>query len=44
VGVVESVTFTEKLELPSALGVPEITPVGERLRPVGSEPEVMAQE
>lgn len=44
VGVVESITCTVKLELPWLLGVPEMTPLKERLRPEGSEPAVTVQE
>lgn len=45
VGFVESVTFTVKLKVPEALGVPEIAPLEAfKLRPVGREPEVMLQE
>jgi hypothetical protein len=37
----ESVTFTVKLEVPAAVGVPEITPVAElRVRPPGKLPDV----
>jgi hypothetical protein len=43
--VVVSVTCTVKLELPVAVGVPEISPdVGIGENPVGREPAVMAQE
>jgi len=43
-GVVESVTFTVKLNVPEAVGVPEITPlVGMMLSPEGSEPALMLQ-
>ena len=45
VSVVVSVTCTVKLELPVAVGVPEISPdVGIGENPVGREPAVMAQE
>jgi hypothetical protein len=43
-GVAESVTWTEKLNVPGELGVPVIAPVEEfKARPVGSEPEVTVQ-
>jgi hypothetical protein len=38
-GVLESVTCTVKLKGPDVVGVPEITPAGERLRPGGKDPE-----
>ena len=42
-GVVElSLTVTVKLDVPAAVGDPEITPLeGSRLRPAGREPDVM---
>jgi hypothetical protein len=43
VGVVESVTFAVKLNDPEAVGVPEIVPVAERVRPPGKAPELMLQ-
>jgi hypothetical protein len=42
-GELESVTFKVKLKVPVALGVPEITPVGEMVKLVGSVPELMVQ-
>jgi hypothetical protein len=33
-----SVTFTVKLAVPAALGVPDIVPPAERLNPAGSDP------
>jgi hypothetical protein len=39
----ESVTRTEKVLLPAALGVPERTPAAERLNPAGSVPLASAQ-
>ena len=36
---VASVTWTLKVKVPVAVGVPEITPAAERLRPFGSDPE-----
>jgi hypothetical protein len=40
-----SVTFTEKEDVPEAVGVPEITPVEAfRLSPAGSEPLLSVQE
>jgi hypothetical protein len=44
VGLVESVTSTEKLNAARVLGVPEITPPEETPRPAGSDPESMVQE
>ena len=42
--IFESVTWTVKLELPEAVGVPEITPVSLLSdRPVGSEPLTIDQ-
>jgi hypothetical protein len=43
VGVVESVTFTVKVEVPVPVGVPEMTPEELRLRPIGSAPELTDQ-
>jgi hypothetical protein len=43
VGVVESVTFTVKLNEPEAVGVPEIVPAEDRVRPAGKAPELMLQ-
>ena len=37
-----SVTVTEKLALPAALGVPEITPAALKLNPAGNVPNVTA--
>jgi hypothetical protein len=43
-GLLESVTFTVKLEVPDALGVPVIAPLEVlRLSPAGSEPLVSDQ-
>ena len=42
-GVEESVTVTVKLEVPAAVGVPEITPAPLNVRPAGSVPDVTAQ-
>lgn len=43
-GEVESVTFTVKLNVPDAVGVPEIVPVeAVKLRPVARVPELMLQ-
>ena len=43
-GEPESVTLTVKLEVPAAVGVPEIAPVAAvSIRPAGNEPEVMLQ-
>jgi hypothetical protein len=44
VGVVESVTFTVKVEEPAVVGVPEIVPVVESVKPAGKDPELMLQE
>ena len=38
VGDVESVTRIVKLDVPAAVGVPEITPAVLNVRPAGSEP------
>jgi hypothetical protein len=44
VGVVESVIFTVKLNVPDAVGVPEIAPLeAVKLKPEGSDPELMLQ-
>jgi hypothetical protein len=43
VGVVESVTFAVKLNVPAAIGVPEIVPVPDSVTPAGSAPEAMLQ-
>jgi hypothetical protein len=44
VGVVESVTFTVKLNVPAEVGVPEITPLDAvKLSPGGRRPELMLQ-
>ena len=43
VGVVESVTFTVKLNEPEAVGVPEIVPLVDRLKPPGKAPELILQ-
>jgi hypothetical protein len=43
VGVVESVTFVVKLKEPDAVGVPEIVPVADRVRPPGKAPELRLQ-
>jgi hypothetical protein len=42
-GELESVTRTVKLEVPVAVGVPEIVPAAERVKPVGKDPEVRLQ-
>jgi len=39
-GVLLSVTVAVKLLVPLAVGVPEIAPVGERVRPAGRLPAV----
>jgi hypothetical protein len=36
---VESVTFAVKLKEPEAVGVPEIVPLVDKVRPVGNVPE-----
>ena len=41
--VLESLTFTVKLALPSAVGVPAIAPALLRVRPAGSEPPLMVK-
>ena len=38
-GLPESATCTVKVEVPVAVGVPEITPLALRLNPLGSVPE-----
>ncbi len=43
VGVVESVTFTVKLNEPDAVGVPEIVPPVESVTPPGNAPELTFQ-
>jgi hypothetical protein len=44
VGVVESATFTVKLNVPADVGIPEITPLDAvKLRPGGRRPELMLQ-
>jgi hypothetical protein len=43
VGVVESVTFAVNVNEPEAVGVPEIAPVADRVRPAGNAPELMLQ-
>ena len=43
VGVVESVTFTVKLNEPDAVGVPEMVPPEDSVRPVGKAPELRLQ-
>ena len=43
-GEPESVTFTVKLEEPVAVGVPEIVPPEESVKPAGNDPEEMLQE
>jgi hypothetical protein len=44
VGDAESVTCAVKPKVVAAVGVPEITPPVDKLRPGGSEPTVIAQE
>ena len=45
VGVVESVTFSVKLEVPVAVGMPLITPVaGASVKPVGKAPALIVHE
>jgi hypothetical protein len=39
----ESVTLTMKFEVPVAVGVPEIVPEAESVRPAGREPELIVQ-
>jgi hypothetical protein len=43
VGFVESVTLAVKLKEPDAVGVPEIAPAEDSVRPPGSAPELMLQ-
>lgn len=43
VALVESVTCAVKVEVPAAVGVPEMTPAVEMLRPAGSVPLLMLQ-
>ena len=44
VGVCESVTVTEKLDLPVApVGVPEITPAALSVNPLGKAPDLSVQ-
>ena len=44
VGAVESVTFAVKLNVPAAVGVPEIVPLAAAsVRPAGNAPELMLQ-
>lgn len=43
VGVVESVTFIVKLNEPDAVGVPEMVPAAESVRPAGRAPELTLQ-
>jgi hypothetical protein len=43
VGVVESVTLAVKLKEPEAVGVPEMVPAEESVRPAGKAPELMLQ-
>jgi hypothetical protein len=42
-GVVESVTFAAKLKEPDTVGVPEIVPAEDSVRPPGNAPESMLQ-
>jgi hypothetical protein len=42
-GTAESVTVTVKLKVPNAVGVPERTPAGLSVSPVGRAPDVIAQ-
>ena len=44
VSVVESVTFIVKPKEPEAVGVPEITPAVDNVRPPGRDPEARLQE
>jgi hypothetical protein len=41
--VVESVAFAVKLKEPEAVGVPEMVPAEESVRPAGNEPELIPQ-
>ena len=43
VGVVESVTFTVKLKEPEAVGVPDMVPPKDSVRPAGKAPELTLQ-
>jgi len=43
VGVVASVTLAVKLKEPEAVGVPEMAPAEESVRPAGKAPELMLQ-
>ena len=43
VGVVASVTFAVKPKEPEAVGVPEMVPAEDRVRPAGKAPELMLQ-
>ena len=40
----ESVTFAVKLKEPEDVGIPEIIPAADRVKPAGSAPELMLQE
>jgi hypothetical protein len=42
-GVVESVTLAVNENEPDAVGVPEIVPAAERVKPPGNAPELMLQ-
>jgi hypothetical protein len=42
-GLEESVTATVNVEEPAVVGVPEITPAPDNVRPAGSEPELTRQ-
>ena len=43
VGVVESVALAVKLKEPEAVGVPEMVPAEDSVRPAGNAPELMLQ-
>jgi hypothetical protein len=43
VGIVESVTFAVNVNEPPAVGVPEIVPAVDRVKPAGKAPELMVQ-
>ena len=43
VGVVESLSWTAKVKLPAAVGVPARMPAEDNVTPEGSEPEVSDQ-
>jgi hypothetical protein len=43
VGVVESITLAVNENEPDAVGVPEIVPAAERVKPAGNAPELMLQ-